>query len=400
MSIIKLTDKITSVGVINPNLRVFDVVIPADYGTSYNAYILQGNDKTALIECSHDGFSEQFLRNIRLAIGEDQLDYIILNHCEPDHSGALACVMEHYPQAQVIASQAGALYLKNITKTEGFSPKAVKQGDTLDLGGLTLEFIPAPFLHWPDSMFTWVKEENALFSCDFLGAHYCEPNMLDTEITYPECYQAAFRVYYDGIFAPFKKYVLAGLDKIKDLDIAFVCNSHGPVLTKDCLLPKAMELYRSWSTPEPRANKLIPVFYVSAYGNTEKLAHAIAKGIREAQPAAEVECYDIIKHDLCKLSELINACDAFAVGSPTFNRDAVAPVWHLLTSIDAVNSAKKPALVFGSYGWSGEAAANLSARLNGLKIAVHPEPVRVCFTPAQQDLDCAAEQGKKFAMCL
>lgn len=400
MSIIKLTDHITSVGVINPNLRIFDVVIPADYGTSYNAYIIKGSDKTALIECSHDEFTEQFLRNVKLALGGQKLDYIILNHCEPDHSGSLACVMEHYPEAQVIASQAGALYLKNITNLEGFAPRAVKQGDSVDLGGQTLEFIPAPFLHWPDSMFTWLKEDKALFSCDFFGAHYCEPNLLDTEITYPECYEAAFRNYYDAIFAPFKKHVLAGLDKIKDLDIEIACNSHGPLLTKGCLLPKAVELYRSWSTPEAREHKLIPVFYVSAYGNTEKLAQAIAKGIKEAQPDAEVECYDIIKHDMVKLSALINECDAFAIGSPTFNRDAVAPVWNLLTSIDAINSAKKPALVFGSYGWSGEATANLAARLGGLKIAVYPELIKVCFAPATQGIDSAAEHGKQFASSL
>ncbi len=400
MSIIQLTDKVFSVGVINPNLRIFDVVIPADYGTSYNAYIVRGNDKTALIECSHDSFTEQFLRNIKAVIGEDKLDYIILNHCEPDHSGALACVMGHYPEAQVIASQAGSLYLKNITNIEGFCPKAVKQGDSLDLGGLTLEFIPAPFLHWPDSMFTWVKEEKVLFSCDFFGAHYCEPNMVDTEITYPECYESAFRVYYDAIFAPFKKYVLAGLDKVKDFDIEIACNSHGPVLTKGCQLPKAMELYRKWSTPEAREHKLIPVFYVSAYGNTESIAHAIARGIKEAHPTAEVECYDIIKHDMAKLAVLINEADGFAIGSPTFNRDAVAPTWNLLTHVEAVNSAKKPALAFGSYGWSGEAAANLAARLNGLKAAVYPELVKVCFKPTQQDLDCAAEHAKKFAECI
>ena len=166
------------------------------------------------------------------------------------------------------------------------------------MGGASLRFINAPFLDWPDSMFTWVVEEKALFSCDFLGAHYCEPYTFDYNMAYPSKYEAAFKNYYDAIFGPFKPYVLAGLEKIKDLPVELCCNSHGPVLTKGCRLEYAKERYAEWSQPQKNERLTVPVFYTSAYGNTRKIASAIREGVLEAKPDAAVDCFDVIEHDM------------------------------------------------------------------------------------------------------
>lgn len=400
MSAYNITKDIYSVGILNPAMRIFDVVMKTEYGTSYNSYVVKGSEKTALIETCHLTYWEQYLENIQAVCDPDQIDYIILNHCEPDHSGVLARLSKLCPHAMIVASQAGSLYLKNITNDPNLTVQVAKDGDVLDLGGKTLRFISAPFLHWPDSMFTWCEEEKVLFSCDVLGAHYCEPHGFDYNIVYPKKYEEAFKGYYDAIFGPFPTYVQKGLEKIKALPVQTVCNSHGPVLTKGSRLEWTMDRYEQWSAPQKKDAPLIPLFYCSAYGNTGLVARALRDGIREELPQADCEVYDINDCDMGFLQGLLNGSDAFAVGSPTINGDAVAPVWNLLSHVDAINNRKRPALVFGSYGWSGEAVPNLIARLKGLKSEVFEEGLRVCFVPSEKDLDAAKEYGKRFAQSL
>jgi flavorubredoxin len=394
---LQITDGVYYTGVQNPNMRVFDVIMRTEYGTSYNSYLVQGSEKLALIEASHLTFFEYFLDNIREVIGDRPIDYLILNHTEPDHSGCVAKLLELYPNLTVVLSQAAGIYIKNITNKPDIRLQIVRDGDSLDLGGKTLRFISAPFLHWPDSMFTWLPEEKVLFSCDFLGCHYCEPQVLDSRIAYENAYTAAFRYYYDCIFGPFKPYVLKGLDKIRDLDIAYVCNSHGPVLTKGGKLEWAREQYREWSTPKVRNHKRIPLFYCTAYGNTAKIGEAIAKGIRRALPDAEVALYNIIEHDMAMLAGLLNECDAFLIGALTINREAVPPIWQLLGSIEAVNFAKRPAALFGSFGWSGEGFPHVAERLASAKAAVYEKQFKINFVPSDEDLANAEVFGVEFA---
>ena len=163
-------------------------------------------------------------------------------------------------------------------------------------------------------------------------------------------------------------------------------------------MQQVLASYEAWSAEQPARAELIPVFYTSAYGNTAKLAKKIQEGILEAKPDADCQTYDIIEHDMAQLHALINHCKAFAVGSPTLNRDAVPPVWNLLAGVDAINSGKKPALVFGSYGWTGEAVGNIQARLQGLKMNVFEDGFKVAFVPTEDDLEAAKELGKNFAM--
>lgn len=397
---IRLSDSIYSVGVLNPNMRVFDIVMRTEYGTTYNSYLVRG-EKTALIETCHGTYFDAFLENIRAAGDPQEIDYIILNHTEPDHSGALDRLLEVAPQAQVICSQAASIYLKGITNRPGLAPRVVKDGETLDLGGgKLLKFINAPFLHWPDSMFTWLESEKTLFSCDFFGSHYCEPRMVDVHITYPEAYLSALENYYGAIFGPFKPYVLKGLDKLSGLDIERCCTSHGPVLTKGGRLGEVMEKYRAWSQPVQNAHALIPIFYCSAYGNTGRAAAAIREGILSVKPDAEVTLFNIIEHDMGMLGAQMARSDAFLIGSPTLNRDAVPPVWQLLAHVDAINMQKRPVAVFGSYGWSGEAVPAIVNRLSQLKLAVFGEGLRWNFVPSEEELKKARQFGEEFARSL
>lgn len=393
----KITESISSVGVLNPIMRIFDVIMRTDYGTTYNSYIIKGSKKTALIETCHLTYWEQYLENIKEVCDPASIDYIILNHCEPDHSGVLAKLSKQCPNAEIIASQAGSIYLKNITNLPDFKVRVAKDGDVLDLGGKELQFINAPFLHWPDSMFTWCEAEKTLFSCDFLGCHYCEPHDFDYHVAYPAKYEDAFRYYYVGIFGPFPAYVQNGLAKIKDLDIDFVCNSHGPIITKGCRLDYVKQKYNEWSQPRKNAVKTVPVFYCSAYGNTGLVAEEFRLGILEVLPEAAVTVYDINNYPMADMQAALNSSDAFAVGSPTINADAVAPVWNLLSHVDAIGNRKKPAFAFGSYGWSGEAVPNIVARMTGLKLAVFGEGFKFQFVPSEADLEKARALGHEFA---
>lgn len=394
----RITDKIYSVGVQNPDLRVFDIVMETKYGTSYNSYIVKGDD-IALIEASHADFKGEYEANIREVADPAKIKYIVLNHTEPDHSGALADLLRLCPDATVLATAVALNYLKNIVN-EPFKSRPVKDGEVLDLGGVTLTFTVAPLLHWPDSMFTYCAEEKVLFSCDVFGSHYSSEKVFDKDVENVDGYKEAFKGYYDAIFGPFKPFVIAGTAKIAKYPFETVCPSHGPVLTKNGLLPYVLDCYKNWSKPVKSAVKTIPVFYCSAYGCTAKLAEAIAEGVKEVIPDAACETYNLIENDMSEMRAKINSCDACAIGSPTLNSDAVPPIWDLLAGVDAINSRKKPVAVFGSYGWSGEAVPNVIARVSGLKMAVVGEGLKVCFVPTAADIESAKEYGRQLAGAL
>lgn len=389
----KLRENLYSVGVLNPGLRVFDIVMTSPYGTSYNAYLLTG-EKNVLIETVHLDYWEEYRANIEAIVPLEKIDYLVMNHNEPDHSGSVVRLMELCPDLTVICTQAGKKHLEDISNLK-LNCRVVKAGDTLELGDRTLEFYPSPMLHWADSMFTFSPKDETLFTCDFLGAHYCEPAMLDTGVHYPDAYMGQVENYYNCIFSPFKPYVLAGLEKIDALSAApkLICPSHGPCLTHSIEQVKA--LYRDWSAPATREKKLAAVLYCSAYGCTGKLAEAVGAALK-AQ-GLEVEMRDVTFTDLAETATLANECDLLAVGAPTINRDAPKAIWDVLTSIDAINAKGKPALAFGSYGWSGEGVEMLRTRLSQLKFSVADSGLRVLFTPTEEDLAAVAALAKEAA---
>ncbi|MDR3318924.1 MAG: FprA family A-type flavoprotein [Clostridiales bacterium] len=395
MAHFRIKDGLYSVGVLNPTLEVFDIVMRTEGGTSYNAYVVKG-EKTALIDTCHHSFFEEYAANIAEVAALGDIDYIILNHTEPDHSGALALLADRCKNAKIVCTRAASVYLKAITNDAKLEYTVVKDGDSVSLGGLELRFVTAPFLHWPDTMFTYCPELAAVFTCDFLGAHYCEPNVIDTAVGDPEGYKAALKYYYGCIMSPFAPFVRAGLDKLNALKFDTVCTSHGPVLTAGGRLGCALEGYAEWSRSAVRGAKRLPVFYCSAYGYTRKLAYAAVDEIRKSFPDAETEAYDIIEHDIARLAEIMNGSDGFLVGSPTLNRDAVPPVWELLARVDVINSQKKPIGVFGSYGWSGEAVPAIIARLNAVHLKVVGEGLKVNFNPSPEEIAKMTEYAGEF----
>ncbi len=397
MGVIKIKDGIYSVGILNPSLRIFDVIMKTEYGTSYNAYLLTG-EKNVLIETVHARYFDEYIENIKSIIDPIKIDYIVMNHNEPDHSGSLSRLLELAPKAEVLTTPAGKIFLPLITNKSIPSLRAVQDGEVLDIGsGKSLKFIHAPFLHWPDSMFTWLESEKTVFTCDFLGTHFCEPTMVDNRIQNMAIYENAFSEYYDAIFSPFKPYVLSGLSKLKGLDVEIACTSHGPVLHTGFFYEEAQRRYEKWSTPEVRPNKSIPIFYCSAYGNTGLLAFKIADGIKSVLKDASVQIFDLTLADPCSLLALMNDADAFLLGTPTINKDALPPVWQLVNSIDAISAKGKTVSVFGSYGWSGEAVPAVIARLKTLNMNVFEEGCKCRFVPSEAELQAAFDFGSRFA---
>lgn len=381
MSVTRVCDNVYSVGVQNPGLRRFDIVMESKYGTTYNAYLITGN-KTVLVETVHSNFADEYIYNLQTLVDIASIDYIVMNHTEPDHSGTLERLLELNPSIEIVCTVAAKNNIKNILNRD-FNCKVVKDGDKLDLGCCELEFMIAPLLHWPDSMFTYYKNENLMFTCDFLGAHFCEPQMFDTDIRYFDKYLGEFRYYFNGIFGPFKPNVRFGLTKLENLDLHFVCPSHGPILTST--IKDRMADYSKWAAEEEKKTKKAVIAYASAYGYTKMLAEA-AKQTFEAN-GIDAVIMDIVEEPLNNVASEIASADALLVGSTTINRDAPKVVWDMLSSIDAINVKGKPALAFGSYGWTGEAVKMINARLKDLKYKVLGEGHRTIFKPSDNDIE-------------
>ncbi len=381
-------------GAPDPQLRIFDIIMKADHGTSYNSYLITSGDKVAVIDAVKAPFYQDFIGNIRSLVDPKDIAYVVVNHTEPDHSGSLSRLLEDAPGARVVCDRQCKNFVKNIINRD-VDPILVGDGDSLDLGkGVELSFVHAPFLHWPDTMFTYLKKEGVLFPCDFLGAHHSDERLFDDLVGE---YHHAFEYYYLVIFRPFKKYVLEAIGKIKDLDIKVICPSHGPVLRSDPW--SCVEKYREWSSvPEPDGEKTLLVFYASAYGNTALMAEKIAEGARAE--GAKVMVMDVAATDLGVMIDRIEAAKGIAVGSATINADAVEPVWYLLSHLATLNMKGKVGASFGSYGWSGEAPKLIADRLKGLKLKVDEEPLRVNLVPTDEDLELAREFGARIAKAL
>jgi NADH oxidase (H2O-forming) len=247
-------------------------------------------------------------------------------------------------------------------------------------------------------MFTYCIEDNILFSGDFLGCHFCMEKglILNTDAS---DFLSAFKYYFEVIMGPFKEHVLKALDKIKDLDIKMVCTSHGPVLVED--IDKYMELYRQWSQPYIRKSdrKYVLIGYVSAYGYTQTIAEALYKRLSQNQ-SLDVDLIDLSEYELDALKDRIENADGILIGSPTFNQDALKPVWDALSVVCPINVRGRLAAAFGSFGWSGEAVKLIEDRMKGLKFKVVESGLRFNFTPSDMDLQVTEEFADKFAELL
>jgi len=386
----KIAENVVYVGMQNPGMRNFDIIMTTGYGTTYNSYLIMG-DKNVLIETVHNTYTKEYIEKIEEYVKISDIDYVILNHTEPDHSGSLSVILNLNPEIIVIGTAAAIKNLKNITN-QTFKSQLVKQGDSLDIGNdQVFDFIIAPNLHWPDSMFTYYKKEKILFSCDVFGSHYCEQFLYDYQLKKPNLYEIERKNYYDCIFAPFKKFVLSGIEKIENLEIELICCSHGPILKTG--IKETIELYKKWSSPVEKPI-YAAIFYVSAYGYTRQMAEIMKDCI--AKEGIKVEIFDLLGLSLEEYAAIMNDANAVLFGSPTINGDALEPIWNLIDKSVMPLAKGKPALVFGSYGWSGEACQLLSERLKGLRYNVFPTNLKVQFKPSDEDIQNIKDTMKEF----
>ncbi|MDY5008304.1 FprA family A-type flavoprotein [Candidatus Allofournierella merdipullorum] len=393
MSAIKAMDDLWWVGVEDHDLRVFDIVMHSDWGTSYNAYAVRGTEGVALFETVKEKFFDEYLANLKEVCSLDEVKYIVVGHTEPDHSGSLEKLLELTPNATVVGSATAITFLKEIVN-KPFASRAVKDGETIDLGGRTLSFLSVPFLHWPDSMYTYIPELGALFTVDSFGCHYADDrvfnDLIDGDFT------EAYKYYFDCIMGPFKPFVLKALDKIKGLDIRFIGNGHGPVLRTD--IPKYLEMYRAWATPVavPADERRVAIAYVSAYGYTRQLAGVIADALAEGG-VKHVELYDLVECDLETARAAVQSADGFLLGSPTLVGDALPPIYEMLVGLNPIIHKGKPAGAFGSYGWSGEAVPKLTAQMQAIGLKLPVEGLKVRFKPSEAQMAEARQFGLDFA---
>ena len=393
MSAIKAMDDLWWVGVEDHDLRVFDIVMHSDWGTSYNAYAVRGAEGVALFETVKEKFFDEYLQNLKEVCSLDEVKYIVVGHTEPDHSGSLEKLLDLTPNATVVGSATAITFLKEIVN-KPFASRAVKEGDTIDLGGRTLTFLSVPFLHWPDSMYTYIPEMKALFTVDSFGCHYADDRVFNYFIDWE--FTEFYKYYFDCIMGPFKPFVLKALDKIKPLDIQFIGNGHGPVLRAN--IPHYLELYRQWATPVvvPADERRVAIAYVSAYGYTKQLAGVIADALAEGG-VKHVELYDLVECDLETARAAVQSADGFLLGSPTLVGDALPPIYEMLVGLNPIIHKGKPAGAFGSYGWSGEAVPKLTAQMQAIGLALPVEGLKVRFKPSEAQLAEARQFGLDFA---
>lgn len=373
----------------DPDLRVFDDLFPTEHGTSYNAYLVKGNGKIALIDTVEEKFVDEYMDKVKALVDPKTIDYIIVNHTEHDHSGSLAYLLEQAPQATVYCTIAAKNFLGNIM-AKPIACQTVKDGDTLDLGGRTLRFITAPFLHWPDTMFTRLEEEHILFSCDAFGAHYWQTgHIFNDEV---DDFTSARHFYFDCIFRPFKDKIITAIEKIRHDVIDMICPSHGPIIRRDPW--KVIQQFENWSKP-PAQSKKVVILFLSPHGSTEKMAHAVANGAN--QPGIEVISYHINSLNASELRNLMEEADAMMFGIPTFNRDIAKPMWEVLAYLSTVKLKTNLAGLFGSYGWSGEACKMAEERLKSLGFKMVGETVRTIFSPKADVLEQCEALGRAAA---
>lgn len=393
----KITEDLFWVGALDPNLKIFDIIMETKFGTSYNSYLLRGSEGIALFETVKEKFFDEHLEKIRSVINLEDINYVVVNHTEPDHAGSVEKILEYAPNATVVGSNLAIKYLTEIIN-KPFKNKVVKDGETLSLGNKTLKFISAPQLHWPDTMYTYVIEDETLITCDSFGAHYCDERVLKSAIedSKEDDYIEAYNYYFKMIMGPFKPFVLKALDKIKDLDLKFICPGHGLVLDNNNI-EKYMNLYKEWCQSVKRKKQSIVIPYVSAYGYTEEIAQEIKKGIESSNFDVDILMYNLVTADMNEVLSEINQCSGLLLGSPTLLSDTLPQIWTILTSLNPVIHKGLSASCFGSYGWSGEALKNINERYKQLKLNVVSEPLGIIFKPSENNLKDAYNFGLDFA---
>ncbi|URM52841.1 FAD-dependent oxidoreductase [Mycoplasma sp. SG1] len=404
MKTIKISDNFYYVGVQDKNLKVFDIIMYTEHGSSYNSFIYSG-EKNILFETVKVKFFYEYLKNINAIFknGINDIDYVIVNHTEPDHSGSLIKLLELNPKIEIIGSEVAIKYLRKILNID-FKFQTTEKLKELKVDDNIFEFIPAPFLHWPDSIYTYIHKEKILVTCDSFGAHYSFDKIFISKMTPEEkkTYIPSLKYYFDVIFGPFKQYIISALNKIKNKEINFIATGHGPIFDTHESVKWVIDIYREWATTlKDDFHRKIVMVYCSAYGYTTELAEAIKRGInfKDNENRCSISEYIVDVSNINELNDKILAdiatCDALLLGSPTINSDALPVIYQILSQLNPIPMRNKIGSCFGSFGWSGEAVKNITERLLQLKFKV-VEGIRINFRANKNEIKQLEEYGKSF----
>ena len=388
--VLKISEDVSWIGVLDHDIVTFDVVMETKHGTSYNSYFIDAVKKT-VVETVKEKFWDTYLFKLKSVVDPREIEYIVLNHTEPDHSGCLSRLLEIAPNATVVGSGNAIRYLRDLLGCE-FPHLVVKDGQTLDLGNKTLQFVAAANLHWPDSIMTWLQEDRLLFTCDIFGEHYCNEGLFDDAVG---DFDDAFRYYFDVIMKPYSRFMLQAIDRIRPFDIRAILPGHGAVLRKNW--KKYVDLSEQYAREALDGQKPNRIFlgYVSAYQNTGIIAGMIASGIMEAGDF-EVDLCDIEKMDPGTIEKKLTQASAIILGCPTFSQNILLPIYQVFALINPIRDRNKPAAAFGSYGWSGEGAKIMTSAMTNLKLRVIDEGLMVKFTPHSEVQEKCIEYGRNF----
>ncbi len=374
MKPVEIRPRVYPVGAVDWDRRLFDALIPLPDGTSYNSYLIKGSEKTALIDTVDPAMGDVLIRRLN-GLGEESLDYIVANHAEQDHSGALPRVIEKYPGARIVATPKckGMLIDLLLIPEERFI--TVGDKETLSLGDKTLEFIHAPWVHWPETMLTYLREDRILFPGDLFGSHLATTDLYVGDEG--QVHEAAKR-YYAEIMMPFRTNIQKHLERIKGYEIDIIAPSHGPIYDRPEFILTA---YRSWVFDEPRNIVVLP--YVSMHGSTRKMVEYFVGAL--TQNGVTVKQFDLTVTDIGKLAmALVDAATA-VIGTPTVLVGPHPQVAHAVLLANALRPKLRFVSIIGSYGWGGKAVEQLAGMIPNLKVEIL-EPVLSKGLPKEADL--------------
>ncbi len=369
----ELQEGVFWVGAVDWDRRLFDELIPLPDGTSYNAYVVKGSEKTALID-TVDPTMAKVLKNSLNQLHVKTLDYVIVNHAEQDHSGTLPQILELYPSAKVVATPKCKNLLIDLLLIPENRIMTVDDRETISLGDKTLEFIHAPWVHWPETMLTYLRPNKILFPCDLFGSHIATSDLYVTDEA--TVYEAAKR-YYAEIMMPFRQVIQKDLEKIKDLPIDVIAPSHGPIHRKPEFI---LEAYRDWVYAPPKNIVVLP--YVSMHGSTKKMVEHFVEALVER--GITVKQFDLARTDIGKLAMALVDATTIVIGSPTVLAGPHPNAVSAAYLANALRPKAKFASIIGSYGWGGRMVERITETLSSLKVELL-EPVVIKGFPTEDD---------------
>ncbi len=379
----KIKENVYFVGAIDWNRKLFDELIPLPDGTSYNSYLIKGSEKIALLDSVDPPMCDVLLDGLKKS-GSDRIDYIISHHAEQDHSGSLQELIKNYPEAKIVTNQKCKSMLVDLLLIPEEKFIVINDGETLSLGDKTLKFIFTPWVHWPETMCTYLEEDKIFFSCDFFGSHYATDELF--VIDEKKIYNAAKR-YYAEIMMPFSGQVIKNIQKISDLDIEIIAPSHGPVYRDIDFIVNA---YKDWSSDKVKNEVIIP--YVSMHGTTDKMVEYFEKSL--AGKGIKVKTFHLTESDIGELAMALVDAATVVIATPTVLMGPHPNIVYAAYLIKALRPKLRFISIIGSYGWGGRTVEMLSDILSPLKAEII-EPVIIKGYPKEDDfrlLDKLAEK--------